>query len=450
MAGESNDRAGEDADDMDEVEEQQIRTKSDLYRIFNAKGPTNMAAGFMSDVSLKQLAQILVIVTGPLENSYYKTLEQLAGGWNCQKEWVSERAIGDWLFTVGDILTTLESETLHNRLGLTKPLRNTALITMEVGGWLPRWATQELQTLNRAITFAASLAELYLWSNIHYWTSIPECLSGLLHNDREVRKEVLSHAKDVVEALLAAERLAKTLPKDSLLVALLQDLAWNKQQLPREAMALLLQSDFEDGSTEIRKLCYRLFTGSPSTKDVLENVFAFLHRKAAVNSTNQKFADPTKWAYTLMSPYCETGGCPQFLPTKEDFDTINSTLGLEARKWAAHHLYSPQKTLLPRPDAVPSPTKILATKFRTAGPLSQQRSAAAVQFLCADCSNRWKHIDLCWLGSLSKLFCEQLLDIQNKWFLVFVFCWVCWERNSKFRSLVFGATFLHCVAVWGL
>jgi hypothetical protein len=234
---------------------------------------------------------------------------------------------------------------------------------------------------------------------MHYWMSIPELLAGLLHSDRRVRKQVLSHAKEIVETLLQAEHVAKNMPRDSLLVSLLNDLAWNKQQLPREAMALLLQSDFEDGSTELRKLCQRLFTGSPSTKDLLENVFAFLHRKAAVNSTNQKFADATKYAYNLLAPYCETGGCPQILPTKQDYDSLNSALGFKARQWAHKHLFSPQSTLLPRPEAVPSPTVIFASKFRTSGPLSQQRSAAAAAYLCCDHADRWSHIDLCWLGA---------------------------------------------------
>ena len=356
-----------------------------------------MVAGFMSDRFVKNVAKILVIVSQPLESYYYRTLEMLSGGWNEQKQWVSDRSIGSWVYVINGILGTLESETLSNRLGLTKPLRITALVTMD--DFLPRWTVQETELLKTASSFAICLAECYVWSNMHYWMSIPELLAGLLHSDRRVRKQVLSHAKEIVETLLQAEHVAKNMPRDSLLVSLLNDLAWNKQQLPREAMALLLQSDFEDGSTELRKLCQRLFTGSPSTKDLLENVFAFLHRKAAVNSTNQKFADATKYAYNLLAPYCETGGCPQSLPTKQDYDSLNSALGFKARQWAHKHLFSPQSTLLPRPEAVPSPTVIFASKFRTSGPLSQQRSAAAAAYLCCDHADRWSHIDLCWLGA---------------------------------------------------
>ena len=198
----------------------------------------------MSDRFVKNVAKILVIVSQPLESCYYRTLEMLSGGWNEQKQWVSDRSIGSWVYVINGILGTLESETLSNRLGLTKPLRITALVTMD--DFLPRWTVQETELLKTASSFAICLAECYVWSNMHYWMSIPELLAGLLHSDRRVRKQVLSHAKEIVETLLQAEHVAKNMPRDSLLVSLLNDLAWNKQQLPREAMALLLQSDFED------------------------------------------------------------------------------------------------------------------------------------------------------------------------------------------------------------
>eukprot|EP00435_Cladocopium_sp_Y103_P032272 s322_g8.t1 len=104
-----------------------------------------MVAGFMSDRFVKNVAKILVIVSAPLEAYYYHSLEMLSGGWNQQKKWVSDRALGSWVSVISDILGTLESETLSNRLGLTKPLRITALVTMD--DYLPRWAVKEEELL---------------------------------------------------------------------------------------------------------------------------------------------------------------------------------------------------------------------------------------------------------------------------------------------------------------
>ena len=390
--------AESDEENPDQEEPPEPRTKADIYRLFNSKGPTNMIAGFMSDYDLKDVANILVIVSGPLENAYYKTLEQLSGGWNEQCAWASERSVGAWVRTAALILQTLESEKLGNKLGLTKPLRLSAAVALLE---YPRWLSKELKVLEKAANFAFSLAENYMWSNLHYWMAVPELLAGLFHSSREVRRRVLRQARDVVESLLDAEERAKD-ASDSLLVSILQDVGWHRQQLPRQAMALLIQSNFADGTPEVMKLCKRLFTGSPSTKDVLENAFGFLHRMSYLNSTNQKFSNATKYAYNLLSPYAESGGCPQILPTERDFGTLNSPAAASARAWAVKHLYSPTNTMFPKPredPVVPRVNAIYASKFRTAGPLSQQRSAAAMAFLCHDRQNAWTNSDLCWLGT---------------------------------------------------
>ena len=98
--------------------------------------------------------------------------------------------------------------------------------------------------------------------------------------------------------------------------------------------------------------------------------FALLHRKAA-GHTNWKMGDATKYTYAVMKPYAETGGCPQVLPQVDDYGSLLGPTGHAARTWAHRNLFSPQRTLFPNPKAVHQPADIFASKFRTAGPLSQ-------------------------------------------------------------------------------
>ena len=139
---------------------------------------------------------------------------------------------------------------------------------------------------------------------------------------------------------------------------------------------------------------------SPSTKDTLENTFAFLHRKAAVHSTNAKMSDPCKFLYTIVSPYAESGGCPQILPEASDFTTVLSPNGLPDRKYANRMMFAPNRVELPNPEVFPRPAQILSTKWRNSGPLAQQRASAAVAYLMEDVNNDFSHVDLCWIGRL--------------------------------------------------
>ena len=347
-----------------------------------------MVSSLMSDPSAKVSAIIIVEVSQPLEAWYYNAIDELSKGWNNQCQWVSERATGSWMKTVAQILFKLESPDLHNRLQLTPHLRMESDPTEQ-----PAWAKKEIEVLDKAATFSFCLAEQVLWSNLQYWMSMPQLLASILHADRNVRNDGMQQAQKLTTAVVAAEDYVKS--KDvlnkALIEELLQDISWTTSQLARESMALLLQKNIK----QLTKLARRLYTGSPSTKDVLENCFAFLHRKSHSSNNNQRLSDGSKYCYSVLSPYAETGGCPQILPSIE---------GLEARKWANKHLFSPGKTLLPRPEAVPAPKEIVATGFAVSGPLAQQRASAAAAFLIQDASNEWKHIDLHWLSGSFLIF----------------------------------------------
>ena len=149
-----------------------------------------------------------------------------------------------------------------------------------------------MKLLDVACTFSATLAEHVLWSHLQYWFAIPQVIAGILHKDPEKRELALGQALRLAKVIVKAEGVQRP---SALLRDLLQDLGWQKQQTPRECMALLLQND----RSELKALAKRLYTGTPSTKDILENTFAFLHRKAALH-VNSKMADATKYAYNIV------------------------------------------------------------------------------------------------------------------------------------------------------
>ncbi|CAE7879247.1 unnamed protein product [Symbiodinium microadriaticum] len=388
------DKEPSDAED-EEPEEQrpEPRTKTELYKIFNTAGPTNMVAGFMSDRRLQQTARLIVVITQPLEAAYYAALETASGGWHHQSRFASERVLGSFWETVEGILRTLCTATLHDMLQLTKATR------AHRPADLPEWAQQETATLQTCHEFAVHLASNVFWANAKYWMSIPELIASTLSKNPEERAAAMEHTKALIEAVLAAENWVSA---DPLWKLLLSDLAWHKQQLPRETMALCLQSDFDDRNVRLRKLAKRLYLGTATTKDNLESTFAYLHRKAVVHSTNYKMSDSCKYLYTITSPYAESGGCPQLLPERDDFATVLGVNGLPEREFANKHLFSTQKTELPKPEVLHRPKAMFEAKWQNSGVLAHQRSSAAAAYIMLDRRDNWSHLDLCWIGSFFK------------------------------------------------
>ena len=304
-----------------------------------------MIATFMQDDELKLAAHILVDISRPLEMNYYETLKSVAAGWNQQSLWASGRSVGAWLSTVTDILKVLDSEQLYTHLGMSIHLGHQT--SPDPSEW-PAWAQGEETILSKAFDFAVSLAGHWLWANVHFWLELPSLVASVLHHDQEIKNMAYDHMKKLADAVCCAEKVEKLKMKE-----LISDLGWPRQYLARECMALILQNN----TGELVKLAKRLSLGTPTTKDCLENTFAFLHRKAQVNSPNHKFADMTKYLYTIMSPYAESGGCPQILPTAVDMSTMQSPQGFAARQKAHRDLFSPESSLFPNPAAVPKPGK---------------------------------------------------------------------------------------------
>eukprot|EP00439_Symbiodinium_sp_Y106_P040768 s155_g5.t1 len=422
---------GPEPGDAEEAEERAPNSKSELYEIFGKKGPIHMVAGFMADRSLQETARLVVEIAQPLEQAYHDTNTLLQEGWQQQMCFASERALGEYVRTVVRVLWTLQKPKLHDSLQMTTKASRTA-----VPDEVPAWAQHEQQLLQTCVTFAVALASNVLWSNLHHWMSFPHILAGLLVGDKKTRDEVLRHARSIAETVVAAESHAESaggVEWKEIFVDL-----WNRQPLAREAMALVLQGE----TRSLLQLARRLYQGTPSTKDILENCFAFLHRKATVHSTNFKMSDACKYLYAIGSPYSTTGGVPQIKPDKKDFATMLSPMGLPDREMANKRMFATRATL-PKPEVLPRPAGIFHQKWKNSGPLAQQRAAAAISFLCEDKAKSWANIDLCFLGSLFVSGCIFVHTEANEYVLSLGFRkWaaVGWPLKVKF---------MHCFELRG-
>ena len=350
-----------------------------------------MIAGFMADPYLQQVAHMIVHISQPLEDSYYKALKAASKGWHTQAAFAAKRAQGQYVRTMHDLLATVQTDSsgLHDALRMTRASRRAAPQDT------PAWAQKELELLRTCNKFACCLASNVWWSNAHYTMAMPDLLVNC--RDPAELTSAMTHAKALVSVIVDAERHSCT---DAAWTSLMVDLGWNKQQLARESMALLIQSGYDASNHNLKKLAKRLFMGSASTKDTLESTIAFLHRKATTHSTNFKMADPCKWLYAVVSPYAEAGGCPQLMPERTDFDTVLGPNGFPDREYAAQHLFSIKNTILPKPTVLHRPRDIKDSKWRNSGPLAQQRSSAAAAYLMSDKDTRWANVDLCWIGLL--------------------------------------------------
>ena len=100
--------------------------------------------------SLKLSAHILVDISYPLENSYYRALERISQGWTEQEAFISGRSAGEWLVTVHEIMQVLEFDAFHNHLELSQCMRLER--PPSPNNW-PVWALGEETVLDEAYCF---------------------------------------------------------------------------------------------------------------------------------------------------------------------------------------------------------------------------------------------------------------------------------------------------------
>ena len=123
------------------------------------------------------------------------------------------------------------------------------------------------------------------WSQVQYVMLVPNLLAIVWHENRDIRSEGLTRAQHIFDAVFAAETLvygtqqgetdaSKRTVKE--VERCLNDCAWNRLQLSREAFAVCRAAQFDHTDEQLRLLTHRLFARPATTKHMLEDSFGHM------------------------------------------------------------------------------------------------------------------------------------------------------------------------------
>jgi hypothetical protein len=351
------------------------KSKADLYKAYAGKTSPQMFHDFQTDRQLQLHAIVVTEVAGPLEYQYVTDLQEQAKGSDGRAAWAAKRASGTevWWATAIAILLKAQSMPLMARLGLSPPCNPPVAYDNSQA-----WLEDEKSLVKLLHHFATILAANTVWANMMFMLCLPSAIAGLLHTRKALRREAMDRLKTCLE-----------------------DVAFNVQQLPREIMARALQCGFDADNQDIRLLALNLYAGSATTKDILESTFAHLTDILQRQAKCQKMADHARLFYAIASPYASSGGVQQILPTLGDWLFTKSEQGKELKARLAS-MANPMSTPLSEGrDEVELPKSVkdlVKSKWKAAGPLSHQRSAAAIMYLIHDSANDFSNVGMAWTG----------------------------------------------------
>ena len=361
-----------------------------------------MVLRFLGDRSLQICALVIVMLSGPIESEYVADLESMQQGPAAQASWAARRAAGTkhWWQTSQNILSLTHSHKVLQRLRITMKPQGAPAVSPDAP-----WIQQELKSLNLLVDFGHELISRYIWAHIPFMCNVPENLAVFLLEGKDQERAV-RFVQSLLEAVYAAEIHWKALSstnvsKASLLEKVFNQMGWLHHQLAREVLARLIQENFSVTSRDILVMCRMLFEASTTTKHVLEDVFAHLHKMCSRSSTNKKMSDFARWLYATTARSVASGGMPGIFPDARDWR--DNQRGARQGVFRMRQLFDMNATQLPEPRGsesalLPKPAGLRKLQWKAAGPESQQKGAAAALYLQEDLHTQWSRVDKVWAG----------------------------------------------------
>ncbi len=393
-------RDDDDEEDGNKAEPDPKLTKSELYKMYSGRGPTKMFADFMGDRTLQLDAIIIVAISSPLEAEYSADLEAQRSGAAGLAEWAATRSSGSdhWWETAKQVVKMSQNKNLFSRLGLSPSSSTPLPFDIDIP-----WLKEEKDVLRKVQSFAIALASNVVWSEVMFWLNLPHAAAVLLNPNREKREQDMKRLKELITAVEKAERLAI---QDPALRDCLEDLGWNAQPLAREIMAHCFQSGFDPHNEELRKIMWRLYTGSNTTKECLESTFAHLSDIAQRGSKSSKMSNWSKYLYATTSSYAEQGGMTPLLPEAADWLHVAGPCSLRFRQGLVN-IFNMTTTAMPtsheQGKPLPmQPAQIQKKKWRASGPTAHQKSAAAGMYLLNDEPTQFANASMAWAGKVGQ------------------------------------------------
>ena len=401
----------EDEDDGSGVEKQkpkavaakkEPKNKSELFAAYSGQGPVKMVQDFLAGRDLFHSAHVILIISAPLEAEFYA--DQKSQNDRGFSAWAAKRARGTshWWNTTLETVHQAFSAELREKVGLPA-----AMPRREVARNDPS-SQKELRLMEKAMAFACHLGGNHTWANLQYQYVLPHAMPAYLISDDAGRRAGVSRLQSITLAVVKLEAhlksleskktvsgRAKRLPSE--LANLVRDLAWNRQQLARECMGYAAQTNFRPGANPPRKLARRWVEASHSTWGVMESTFAHLRSRSAFTTKAAKMADFTKYALTLAAPYAKKSGLQPILPDVQDWLQAFSPELLPLRNELMRKLVSVNATTMPKPEMKTAKALLNFSKgWKKAGPLSQQRAAAATYYVVQGAADNWCHVNQAW------------------------------------------------------
>ena len=180
-------------------------------------------------------------------------------------------------------LELLHEEDVIRRLGLEIPLAGAVPQPPGVPGAAGYDSEQKagLARLEQLFSYLVELCSARCWSQIQFAMLCPQFLAIVHHDSLQVRGQGLNRARQIWDAVLAAEQIVFETPKSPtvskatrvLVTQCLTDCAWNVLQVARESCSVCRKAKWSYQDRELRLLTERLFARPSTTKFFLEDCF---------------------------------------------------------------------------------------------------------------------------------------------------------------------------------
>eukprot|EP00435_Cladocopium_sp_Y103_P007488 s631_g2.t1 len=409
--------AGEGEDeDPGHQEEAQPTTKKELYAYYAGKGPAAMVHEFLADAVLKSQVIIVYTVASPLENLYAETLTHMKSR-DGQMRFFANRAWTTHMGVALECIAQFCNDDLLMRLGFS----SSAVADFDPPAEAPEYpegtpSYVESVLLKTIFDFGVTLGIEILWSHAHFHWQFPHVLAVHLLPNQKDRTSALKHIESIAKAIHAAETVED--PKAELKTCL-QDVAFNSEPLARLLMMKVLKGN--DLEKELQDFSVKMWSGTGSTKELLESAFNNCNRQIGFMTTAKTASSPLKWILATLNPFCNAANIRQILPSEADWwQALMSPVGMKAIQYELNHWFDPNGTPLPEislsdcatanlarrdedaADALTSTAILKQLNFKPAGAEATQRSAAATAYLVADHENGFENVQQCWAGCLLK------------------------------------------------
>ena len=380
---------------------------------------------FLHEAKLREKAVILVDVAWPLYERYCQDLQQQKGSRVELLRWVGMRSRGSGFKVTHAILRVLTSHCFYERMRLA-PYSRTPLPPDHAD------LAHDRELVANAYDFAIELGANWTWSQLMFKYTLPFATAALLDGDRA---PAMTHLKEMVEAVIQAEEKIKRKLAPPGLRAVYDCLSWTEEPFCRELMVMLRKINYSTDVAEvrpIRRLMIRLFSGSSTTREILECCFSHLQDVSARTVKNKKLSPYSIWLHAAGSSYIAESGMKQLLPQAQDWAQYYGEFGKASKKnmeiynkiFNLNHFKLPQD----KDCGVPQSAQAVAgTKWRLSGPLSHFKSSSAMATLMADAPG-FNNLQFCWAGRAK-------VPVQRKNYIlirtIVVFTRPCWGGSFE-------------------